>query len=367
MLFFVMGTNHGGELWKSDGTGPGTVLVRAFQNISIPRDPVFTSRQNGLLTSVGGTVYFIANDGRTGFSLWKSDGNSTVLVSQVGNFGNGFAQSLTNVAGTLYFTADDTINGRELWKTDGTDAGTILVKDIRHGDGSSNLRYLTNVNGTLFFSANDGINGSELWMSDGTSVGTTLTANIAHGAAGAFPKSMTAVDEKLFFSAVDELHGRELWVADLSSTNDDRNRDGEIGLADLELICAAILDGTASRDEIAGFWNRQNTGPGDANFDHRFDSSDLVQLFQQAKFETKTRAKWREGDWNCDGVFDSGDLVAAFQSAQYESGQIHAVLTLELVDSDGLLEALNFEPRAISAPSRPGSILSEQANAQLTW
>ena len=35
--------------------------------------------------------------------------------------------------GVLYFVADDGISGYELWKSDGTGAGTVLVKDIEPG------------------------------------------------------------------------------------------------------------------------------------------------------------------------------------------------------------------------------------------
>ena len=38
--------------------------------------------------------------------------------------------------GTLFFIANDGNAGNELWKSDGTDAGTVLVKDIRPGADS---------------------------------------------------------------------------------------------------------------------------------------------------------------------------------------------------------------------------------------
>ena len=81
----------------------------------------------------------------------------------------------------MYFFATDSTNGYELWKSDGTESGTVMVKDINNGSGSSmpfsnsalsvnsNLHFkaMNNTN-TLFFVANDGIHGEELWKTDGT-------------------------------------------------------------------------------------------------------------------------------------------------------------------------------------------------------
>ena len=44
---------------------------------------------------------------------------------------------LTAVGNTLYFGANDGTNGDELWKSDGTASGTVMVKDIYSGSGSS--------------------------------------------------------------------------------------------------------------------------------------------------------------------------------------------------------------------------------------
>ena len=73
--------------------------------------------------------------------------------------------NLTAVGDTLFFSANDGSSGYELWKSDGTAAGTVRVADIRPGIDSSDPRYLTTVGDTLFFSADDG-SGRELWALD---------------------------------------------------------------------------------------------------------------------------------------------------------------------------------------------------------
>jgi len=84
------------------------------------------------------------------------------------NPGGGNAGSLPNeltaVNGVLYFTAFDEEHGMELWKSDGTEAGTVLVADIRPGAQGSYPRELAFVNGALFFAADDGLNGREPWL-----------------------------------------------------------------------------------------------------------------------------------------------------------------------------------------------------------
>jgi hypothetical protein len=54
---------------------------------------------------------------------------------------------------------------------------------------------------------------------------------------------------------------------------------------------------------------------GDVNHDGRFDSADLVMVFQQGKYGTAQDAVWADGDWDGDGDFDHEDLIAAFQAS----------------------------------------------------
>ena len=65
------GTN-GDELWKSDGTSSGTVMVKDIHSGSSSSSPYE-------LAAVGNTLYFGANDGN-GDELWKCDGIVTEIT-----------------------------------------------------------------------------------------------------------------------------------------------------------------------------------------------------------------------------------------------------------------------------------------------
>jgi len=215
---------HGQELWKSDGTAAGTMLVKDINPGSAGSAGPYSSN----LTNVNGTLFFTASDGVHGDELWTSDGTAagTTMVADINPGGSGsYAQSLTNANGTLFFAANDGLNGRELWKSEGTPAHATIVADINPYAGSyaSNL---TDVNGTLFFTADDGVSGNELWKSD--SAGTTRVGDIFPG--GEFdywgtysinssnPSDLTNVNGTLFFSADDGTVGRELWKSDAAGT-----------------------------------------------------------------------------------------------------------------------------------------------------
>jgi ELWxxDGT repeat protein len=144
-LFFLAGDSASGfELWKSDGTSAGTTLVKdikpgpghAFVRYYVERHR---------LARAGGTLFLAADDGVHGYELWKSDGTAagTVMVKDIDpTISNGvpgsslfFGSSFADVAGTLFFAASDAVHGAELWRSDGTTSGTLLVRDV-NPDGS---------------------------------------------------------------------------------------------------------------------------------------------------------------------------------------------------------------------------------------
>lgn len=209
VLFRAYNATGGAELWKTDGTSAGTVMVKDIW----PGGS--SSPQN--FGAMGDTVYFTAQDGVNGYELWKSDGTSagTVMVKNIyPGSGGSYPRQFAAIGNTIYFDAADNVNGYELWKSDGTTAGTVMVKDIASGYSSSQPRSLTALGNTLYFTANDGVNGNELWKSDGTAGGTVMVKDLFSGGGSSSPQELGVYGNKLYFGANNGISGRELWVYD---------------------------------------------------------------------------------------------------------------------------------------------------------
>ncbi len=85
----------------------------------------------------------------------------------------------------------------------------------------------------------------------------------------------------------------------------DLNGDGLVDRSDMRVLIEQIL----------------GTTPGDANLDGRFNSTDLIEVFQAGQYEDGivNNSLWSTGDWNCDGEFDTADLIVAFQAGSYSA------------------------------------------------
>ncbi|WP_244156335.1 putative Ig domain-containing protein [Desulfonatronospira thiodismutans] len=184
VVFAASDPEYGRELWISDGTSQGTSLLKDIQ-------PLDSSNPGHLVRLSDGLVLFSANDGpgtsddTHGFELWRTDGSEsgTVLVKDIDPHSERGSQpaSITPLGdGQAVFSATQTAgSGRELWVTDGTQEGTSLVKNLRPGtdnDGqplSSNPQdFMALGNGHVLFTALDSDKGRSLWSTDGTAEGT---------------------------------------------------------------------------------------------------------------------------------------------------------------------------------------------------
>jgi len=192
---------HGSELWRTDGTAAGTTMIKdiatgtstGWDNEPRPE----SSYPSGIVPFAGG-ILFTAEDGVNGGELWKSDGTAagTVLVKDLvpGSAKNpsfplygparyplsGYPSGITPYNDSFYFLAK---SGNQLWKTDGTTTGTVLVKDVdgpgNGSGGSGSYGALAVLNGALLFSADSKTTGDGLWTSDGTTAGTVRMRDLA--------------------------------------------------------------------------------------------------------------------------------------------------------------------------------------------
>jgi ELWxxDGT repeat protein len=214
MLYFTAYTTvHGRELWKSDGTSEGTLMIK---------DRIEESWGIENLTASNGKLFYTDSEENGIQGLYISDGTEagTLLLK---HFKQGFIiGNFTDKKGTLYFTVTDDDEsdgeqGTELWKSDGTAEGTVIVKNISNGSLWTTPYEFAFIDDILFFLTNNYENGFELWKSDGTEEGTQLIKNL--GRYTTQPSDMLDVNGVLYFHADYHTNGRQLWMSMGSNCN----------------------------------------------------------------------------------------------------------------------------------------------------
>ncbi len=188
-------------LWKSDGTSDGTV--------SLDTDARFYYAfvyQNSL--------FYFTNDGLAKNSLAY---DNETIIKEMPSYGALSKFQSMESGPYMYFVIGEITSNysqvkEELWRTDGTDAGTIslYVSDI-----NTPIRNLTDVNGKLFFTS-----GYKLLKSDGSAPGTTVVKDYTIDAAAQaiYPSNLIAASDKLFFTAYTITQGEEIWTSDGTTT-----------------------------------------------------------------------------------------------------------------------------------------------------
>jgi ELWxxDGT repeat protein len=205
-------------------------------------------REEGHLTSVGSTLYFLGNGGK---ELWKSDGTAdgTIMLksfSTGAGFSRGAIHSLTALDGTLFFTvASSTYPFRELWRSDGSKEGTVRVSTVLLSERMSQPE-LVPLNGAIYFHASDGM----LWRTDG--VETTQVRDIDTNEGS---ESMSTGPSVTLTSPTQGSFLRGIVWLDATAT-------GSLGIARVEFYDGATLIGTDYSSPYSFSWRTEDVTDG---------------------------------------------------------------------------------------------------------
>jgi ELWxxDGT repeat protein len=261
-LYFFIGVDPNTfafQLWESNGTAAGTRVA----------DPNHPGANVQGLTNVRGTLfYFDSGANSDDQTLWTTDGTSATLVAHIHPGDFAFPYDTVAVRDKLYFAVTDNSTGTaELWTSDGTPGGTGPVAAVRPDFGSA-----VAVGGRLFFTVNDPLLGEQLWVSRGTAASTHMVAPIVAGTdsfGNPLPFNLTSYHGELFFTASDPAHGEELWTSDGTAAGTFMVEDINPGPSGSDPSQLTVVNGTlyfTANDGVHGteLWSYT---PGECNLD----------------------------------------------------------------------------------------------------
>lgn len=179
---------HGRELWVMNKDTTSRQLVK----------DIFEGDRGSEIFKidvVGGRLYFWALHLDYGLELWTSDGTSegTILLHETyagkrtfawRNFVRDF--EIVEYNGKAYFNSKDDDHGLELWETDGTPAGTRRLTDLVAGFGDSSPSSLIVYQNKLYFIANSDSYGKEVFYYDSNTENIQNLTNVDGGVGNSF-------------------------------------------------------------------------------------------------------------------------------------------------------------------------------------
>lgn len=217
--------------------------------------------------TLNGVAYFAADDGAHGKELWRSDGtkDGTVMVRDVLAGATGSKpQQFTVLGGQLLFFATNTDGTIALWRSDGTKSGTSKLADV---NGTWMVSNTAVVNGRMVFVVAHGPVGQtrmDMWATDGTTAGTSRIKHLMDQALLMHPATRDQVPI---------LNGRALFAVGGGFWSTDGTSAGTIQLHDADnasripwTFNLAILNGAAiaitSREGAVEVWRTDGTVAG---------------------------------------------------------------------------------------------------------
>lgn len=258
LVFQANNSTHGTELWVSDGTEAGTIMLKDItpgdRQSSSSLSDFFTQneiayfrtgrglwRTNG--TEIGTYIAwnenhdfrqtsYLATDTdlyflRDGLGLLRKDSNGTKSTVVLGkHLSEDFVsfpvygpKSVAWVNNKWFFIARDKRQNNILMVSDETRSGTHYLNTGVDGlTGSIKGARIERVGNQVFFVNDDGRNGPELWVTDGTQANTKMVKNITPGGAATsnlnLQRLFEALPNGLLFVANNSNQGSTVWFSD---------------------------------------------------------------------------------------------------------------------------------------------------------
>ena len=261
--YFYMANDgvHGYELWVTDGTAAGSHLVKDINTTTQSSSNIWWT---GVFYQVGSRALFVANDYVHGFQLWSSDGteSGTMMLTNTALSNEAYFDTFTSLGTKVIFRARQS-NERNLWITDGTVAGTFELININSGDDS--WSGFTSYGNRFAARANNGSVGDELLYSDGTLAGTQIL-DINVGSSSSYPHYFKFFGDKLLFLA-QKVSGQWDWhytdgtIAGTARLDPDTS-DGIALTGDPVVIGSKIYYIATDADHGAELWKSDGTVAG---------------------------------------------------------------------------------------------------------
>jgi ELWxxDGT repeat protein len=264
------------QIWKSNGTAAGTLLVYTMPLAGISNACVWTSDRDAKMNfSVSGNVmFFNGYDATNGNELWVTDGTTvgTHIVKDI-NAGVGSSSPLAfcKIGLDIFFTAIES-SGRKLWKTDGTAVGTTQIAVAEPFFILDNAVGI--VNNKMIFYAHNTVDGYEPYVSDGTAAGTYMLKNINPSGNSWITQSQNAhlkFNNKYCFFIANNGITKALWRTDGTAT-------GTIQLTtDAQNASSNVSGGSYTEVDANGLWMIEYNTSGSGNNEKLYRSNGTPQ------------------------------------------------------------------------------------------